>query len=138
MIVIAEKVACAVYGTFTGMSHSGQILSPSFMFGLIPIVFMSFLQTHNVYGRMRPTVDMVRDIFTSIASGCFVLIVMMYFLGGRFSLPWSYMLLLGESTISGDIYPAIRRLQIAETKNAAILGDKSNKTKHKLRIYEND
>lgn len=96
VIVVAEKVAFVVYGVFSGTSNGGHILSPSFMFGLIPIVFMSFLQTHNVYGRMRPTVDTVRDIFTSITSGCFVLIVMMYFLGGRFSLSWPYMLILGS------------------------------------------
>lgn len=79
-VVLSEYLAFALRDALDTWNRVTYLYGDAYIYGAVPVLFLIFLGQSRSYGRMKPVVDTMRDIFQSVFAGWIASIIIIYFL----------------------------------------------------------
>ena len=79
-IVIAEHVSFVLRDAMDFWNRAHYMYDATYIYGVVPLIFLIFLSQSRTYRQMKPILDTMRDIFSSVFAGWIASIILIYFL----------------------------------------------------------
>ena len=79
-VVIAEHVSFVLRDAMDFWNRAHYMYDATYIYGVVPLIFLIFLSQSQTYRHMKPILDTMRDIFSSVLAGWIASIILIYFL----------------------------------------------------------
>ena len=79
-VVIAEHVSFVLRDAIDFWNRAHYMYDATYIYGGVPLIFLIFLSQSRTYRQMKPILDTMRDIFSSVFAGWIASIILIYFL----------------------------------------------------------
>ncbi len=79
-IVIAEHLSFVLRDAMDFWNRAHYMYDATYIYGVVPLIFLIFLSQSRTYRQMKPILDTMRDIFSSVFAGWIASIILIYFL----------------------------------------------------------